>query len=79
MREGDWKLYAKARESVRRKGIPEMDNADKKQFLVNLAKDRARSSWAEDHPASSSVGTRQALSGRLGEEGQINLLSFLIP
>ena len=52
MREGDWKLYAKARENVRPAGIPEMNNADKKHFLVHLAKDPGEErNWAEDHPA----------------------------
>ena len=52
MREGDWKLYAKARENVRPAGIPEMNNADKKYFLVHLAKDPGEErNWAEDHPA----------------------------
>ena len=47
-----WKLYAKARENVRPAGIPEMNNADKKHFLVNLAKDPGEErNWAEGHPA----------------------------
>ena len=52
LREGDWKLYAKARENVRPKGIPEMTKEDKKQFLVNLSKDPGeKRNWAKDHPA----------------------------
>ena len=52
MREGDWKLYAKARENIRPKGIPEMNKDDKKQFLVNLSKDPGeKRNWAKDHPA----------------------------
>ena len=51
MREGDWKLYSKARENVRPQGIPEMDKEDKKQFLVNLSKDPGeKRNWAKDHP-----------------------------
>ena len=52
MREGDWKLYAKARENVRPIGIPEMNKDDKKQFLVNLSKDPGeKRNWAGDYPA----------------------------
>ena len=39
MRKGEWKLYAKARENVRPKGIAEMTKEDKKFFLVNLKED----------------------------------------
>ena len=39
MRKGEWKLYAKARENVRPKGITEMTQEDKKFFLVNLKED----------------------------------------
>ena len=52
VREGEWKLYAKARENVRPKGIPEMTKEDKKHFLVNLSKDPGeKRNWAKDHPA----------------------------
>lgn len=49
MREGDWKLYAKARENIRPRGVPEMTKEDKKLFLVNLRDDPGeKRNWAGD-------------------------------
>ena len=83
MREGDWKLYAKARENVRPAGIPEMNNADKKHFLVHLAKDPgegAQLGGRSPRRTQAPSGTGQAISGRLGEEVQVNpLVRFSIP
>ncbi len=39
VREGDWKLYANVRESVRPEGTPELTAEDKKFFLANLKED----------------------------------------
>lgn len=49
MREGDWKLYAKARENIRPRGVPEMTKEDKELFLVNLRDDPGeKRNWAGD-------------------------------
>ena len=51
MREGDWKLYAKARENIRPHGVEEMTKEDKKLFLVNLREDPGeKKNWAADYP-----------------------------
>ena len=51
MREGDWELYANARESVRPDGISKLNKGDQKQFLVNLSKDPGeKRNWATSHP-----------------------------
>ena len=52
VREGDWKLYARARENIRPEGIPELNKDDKKFFLVNLAKDPGEQrNWASENPS----------------------------
>jgi hypothetical protein len=51
MREGHWKLYAKAKENVRPKGIKELSKDDKKFFLVNLEEDPGeKRNWAGEFP-----------------------------
>jgi len=51
MREGDWKLYANARENIRPDDIPEMNRQDKKLFLVNLKEDSGeKRNWAAEYP-----------------------------
>ena len=51
MRDGDWKLYAKAKENLRPNGIQELTKEDKRFFLVNLKEDPGeKRNWAVDYP-----------------------------
>lgn len=51
MRDGDWKLYARAKENVRPDGIQELTKEDKRFFLVNLKDDPGeKRNWAVDYP-----------------------------
>ncbi|MEC8790773.1 MAG: sulfatase-like hydrolase/transferase [Verrucomicrobiota bacterium] len=51
VRQANWKLYARAKESVRPNGVTELSDADRKRFLVNLAEDPGETrNWAKEHP-----------------------------
>lgn len=51
VREGDWKLYANARESVKPEGTPELTAGDKQLFLANLKNDIGETTNLKDKHA----------------------------